>query len=264
MKSLLTALQEGRLVELPDEDKEKALEYLANLIEAIPDIETEQDIYDLVLKREAAANTAIGMGVACPHVVGQQGSEVHCAVGWSPEGIDYGPKGSPSVHLIIMYYIPRSLRNVYLKELSGLTKAIQKSGGIQAIITADDIRDVRSQLLDWVGIAIDETIPDERARMIRLEAKSAAAESVATASFSKAPAAATFQIIPFEVVVSDQKPVILTQNAALASAFDRYPEVEHLLHDQTEFDLGDYRVLVRAASTFALDRASYECLAMKL
>ena len=118
MKSLLTALQEGRLVELPDEDKEKALEYLANLIEAIPDIETEQDIYDLVLKREAVANTAIGMGVACPHVVGQQGTEGHCAVGWSPEGIDYGPNGSQRVYLVIMYYIPKSLRNVYLKELS--------------------------------------------------------------------------------------------------------------------------------------------------
>ena len=38
MKSLLTALQEGRLIELPDNNKNKALDYLATLIEAIPDI----------------------------------------------------------------------------------------------------------------------------------------------------------------------------------------------------------------------------------
>ena len=42
MKSLLNALQEGRLVELPVHEKEKVLEYLAILIEAIPDIGNNQ------------------------------------------------------------------------------------------------------------------------------------------------------------------------------------------------------------------------------
>ena len=38
MKSLLHALNDGRLIELPDNDKTMALEYLAALLEAIPDI----------------------------------------------------------------------------------------------------------------------------------------------------------------------------------------------------------------------------------
>jgi hypothetical protein len=38
MRSLLDALQEGRLVELPESSKADALEFLAILIEAIPDI----------------------------------------------------------------------------------------------------------------------------------------------------------------------------------------------------------------------------------
>ena len=41
MKSLLDALDEGRLIELPDNHKTRALEYLAALIEAIPDIEVK-------------------------------------------------------------------------------------------------------------------------------------------------------------------------------------------------------------------------------
>ena len=41
MRSLLDALQAGRLIELTDNHKTKALEYLAALIEAIPDIESK-------------------------------------------------------------------------------------------------------------------------------------------------------------------------------------------------------------------------------
>jgi hypothetical protein len=56
MKSLLTALQEGRLIELPDNNKNKALEYLATLIEAIPDIGFGGGITESVLAREKARN----------------------------------------------------------------------------------------------------------------------------------------------------------------------------------------------------------------
>jgi len=38
MKALLNALQEGRLVELPDNIKNDAIEFLGTLIEAIPEV----------------------------------------------------------------------------------------------------------------------------------------------------------------------------------------------------------------------------------
>jgi predicted house-cleaning noncanonical NTP pyrophosphatase (MazG superfamily) len=60
MKSLLDALQEGRLVELSETDKDKALEYLALLVEAIPDIGTQMDIVKEVKDREAQSPTGIG------------------------------------------------------------------------------------------------------------------------------------------------------------------------------------------------------------
>ena len=64
MRSLLDALQEGRLVELPEVDKTKALEYLALLIEAIPDIGNRTDLVKAVNDRETQFNTGIGKGVA--------------------------------------------------------------------------------------------------------------------------------------------------------------------------------------------------------
>ena len=90
MKSLLNALQEGRLVELPDTDKGKSLEYLANLLEAVPDLPPAPQLYEAMMARERAMNTGIGMGVACPHVRAPGSGDLLCAVGWSPSGIDYG------------------------------------------------------------------------------------------------------------------------------------------------------------------------------
>jgi len=67
MKALLTALKEGRLIELPETDKQKALTLLGSLIEAIPGIHANARIVEEILAREAQANTYLGYGIACPH-----------------------------------------------------------------------------------------------------------------------------------------------------------------------------------------------------
>lgn len=86
MKSLLHALNDGRLIELPDNDKTMALEYLAALIEAIPDIHfREEGIAEKVLERETAYNTGIGKGWACPHGRFAGDGDLVCAVGMALE-----------------------------------------------------------------------------------------------------------------------------------------------------------------------------------
>ena len=110
MKSLLNALQEGRLIELPGTDKEASLTYLATLIEAIPDFRAGVDFAGAVLSRETAANTAIGLGWACPHGRVPGEGELFCAIGWSPSGIDYGAADGARVHVAVMHYIPTPRR----------------------------------------------------------------------------------------------------------------------------------------------------------
>ena len=58
MDSLLDALQEGRLIELPENNKEHALQFLAHILEAIPTIPAGTDIVGLVMARERALTTA--------------------------------------------------------------------------------------------------------------------------------------------------------------------------------------------------------------
>ena len=177
MRSLLTALQDGRLVELPDNNKEKSLRYLAHLIEAIPELGGHLQVDEEVLIREQQGNTGIGLGVACPHTRASGEGGLWCAVGWNPAGIDYGSPDGQKVHLVVMYYVPDSQKVAYLKEVSSLASAIKKEGGIQAISGAQDIAGVRNSLLDWVSTAIEAGMPEARARMVRLEARQAAARA---------------------------------------------------------------------------------------
>ncbi len=51
METLLDALQEGRLIELPDNDKDHALQFLAHILEAIPSVPSGTDIVGLVMER---------------------------------------------------------------------------------------------------------------------------------------------------------------------------------------------------------------------
>ena len=202
MKSLLNALEEGRLVELPDTDKTKALQYLAHLLEAVPDLAGMPELYEAMLARENAQNTALGLGVACPHVRAPGNGEMFCAVGWSPSGIEYGAPDGKKVHIVAMYYIPESHKNVYLKEISGLAAAMRKEGGIASIAAAHDIATVRERLLDWVSSAIEASIPEAKARMIRLDARQAAVQALPAA----APAGALEVLTALIVTVNGDRP----------------------------------------------------------
>ena len=258
MKALLTALREGRLVELPETDKTRSLEYLAHLIEAVPDLAGSPDLAEAVLAREATLNTGIGLGIACPHVRAPGAGELLCAVGWSPAGVEYGARDAKKVHLVVMYYIPEAQKGTYLKEVSQLAGAVQKQGGIQSIATAGTLSEVRDQLLDWVTAAVESGGPEARARMIRLEAK-ASAEVAAPSG-----AAILGQLLSLQLVTVGEKVVALCQSAALAEQLEKDAELPAMLKQRVTFDRNGWRLIYRSASTYDPDRVLYDYIALKL
>jgi len=260
MKYILNALQEGRLIELPENNKNRALEYLAAIIEAIPDIETEGGVTESVLAREQTHNTGIGLGWACPHARARHDGEMISAVGWSPQGIDYGsPDGAP-VHLVVMYFVPESQKNAYLKEISSLAKAIQTIPELQNLKSLTDLADVRNALLDAITLALESTAPEAKARMIQLEAKHAAAEGMA----AELPGDLTRALIPVTVVaVPGLKPIVLSQDAGLVTALESAAELAAGLAQHGRADQSGVQILVRASSTYQPDRVLYDCLALK-
>jgi mannitol/fructose-specific phosphotransferase system IIA component (Ntr-type) len=259
MKSLLNALQEGRLIELPDADKDDSLEYLAHIIEAVPDLAGSPELAGAMIARERAHNTGLGSGVACPHVRSTGGGELLCAVGWTPVGIDYSAADGKKVHLVVMYYIPETQKNVYLKEISSLAGAILRADGIQPIATAADITTVRERLLDWVQAAIDASVPETKVRMIRLEARQAAVDAGAAVA-GTAPGA--LQAISALFVVIDGRTTALCENADLAVELEKDVELISLLRRKSPFELSGWRFVFREATAYG-SRMLYDYVAVR-
>jgi nitrogen PTS system EIIA component len=261
MKSLLNALKEGRLVELPEShDKEAALEFVAHIIEAIPDIGSSVDLMKSITEREAQANTGIGRGVACPHCrVAIQG-DILCAVGWSPKGIEYGSPDGKRVHLVIMYYVPDPQRNAYLKEISGLAKAVSGGESIETIEELSDIHAVRDKLLDWVALAISEALPESKARMIKLEAKQAVA---ATGPSASTAALVGLRLLPFRLIAWPGSALVLCADPDLAEALEKTEGLAGRLRAGAELDAPGWRIVVMSETPFARDRREFEAVALK-
>jgi PTS system nitrogen regulatory IIA component len=247
---------------LPTTDKTKVLEYLALLIEAVPDIGSSQDLVNEVKIREAAANTGIGNGVACPHMRTKHEGELICAVGWSPEGIDYGTPDGKRVHLVIMYYIPDSQRNSYLKEISGLAKAITESEDIQSIFNLMDITNVRNKLLDWVEIAVNKAMPDTKARMIKLEERQAIFATRQGAE--PEPSKAKWSVIPFSLFVLDEgHSFVLSQSQEILDVLEPIEGLHRSFSGPRYFDLAGYQITILSSSVYTKNRTLYECVAVR-
>jgi PTS system nitrogen regulatory IIA component len=257
MRSILTALQDGRLFELPEADKARALEFLARILDANPDIEVGTDALDEVQRREQEYNTGIGLGVGVPHIrARREEGELFCAIGWSPKGIDYGASDGQPVHLVFMYYIPGAQKNVYLKEISTLVKAIRKSGGIDPIVHAADLNEVRNQLLDWVSAALSDTGPEAVARMIKLEVKQ-------TLVPAAGPGRRDLRPFVFQVFVAGPNAAfVLATEADWVAAVEKENALAQHLSGGTPFAAAGRQVHVTAMTAFPGGRALYQCIAL--
>jgi mannitol/fructose-specific phosphotransferase system IIA component (Ntr-type) len=261
MKALLNALQEGRLVELPDNIKTDALEFLGTLLEAIPEIADEGGITEKAFAREKLHNTGIGKGWACPHATSDHDGELLCAVGWSPQGIDYGsPDGIP-VHLVVMYFVPDSQRNAYLKEISQLAKAIHQNADLQKLQELEELSEVRHALLDAITHAIESVTPEGRARMIQLEVRHAAVTAAAEVA-PELPGAVSGQILPVSIlVIPGAKPVVLSLNASLVREIEEIAAIADDLMKVGRASKGPLHVVLRSSQHYAADRVLHDCIA---
>lgn len=262
MRSILNALQEGRLFELPDSDKASALEFLARILDANPDIEVGTDAIEEVKRRELECNTGIGAGVAVPHVrTRREEGELFCAIGWTAPGIDYGAPEGGRVHLVFMYYIPGAQKNVYLKEISSLVKAIRRTGGIEPIAHAPDLNAVRHLLLDWVGAVLGDSGPEAVARMIRLETRQA--RTPAPPAPTPPASAAVPRLIPVQfLVLAPDSAVVLSADAGWSAEAEKDPALVGRLAANQPFPLAGREVFVTGTRSYPGGRALHDGVAI--
>ncbi|MBF0510311.1 MAG: PTS sugar transporter subunit IIA [Deltaproteobacteria bacterium] len=257
MDSLLDALQEGRLIELVDDNKEDALQFLAHIIEAIPSLPAGTDVVERVLARERTANSTLGKGWACPHVRVPFEEDLVCVVGWSPTGIDYGaPDGIP-ISIVVMYLVPENQRNHFLREASMLAKALGAYPGLEKLGPAAELNEVREHLLDLISSSMETVGPDTRARMIQLQARQSVA---ATPSYDLAH----LIVEPATIITGPgMKHIVLAQDRHLVEYLDSAAGLVERIAADGMYQNGGWRILKRSEVTYQGDRVLYDCLAIK-
>ncbi|HWA57480.1 MAG TPA: PTS sugar transporter subunit IIA [Gemmatimonadales bacterium] len=258
MDSLLDALQEGRLIELPDDTRDHGLRLLGHILEAIPSVPPGTDVVSLVMERERQLGTAIGKGWACPHARVRYEEDLICALGWSPAGIDYGaPDGQP-VRMIAMYLVPSNQRNHYLREISLLAKALSAYGEPGKLETVTDLNQARNYLLDLIATTKDTVGPDARARMIQLQAR-------AVVEAHPARDLANLVVEPVSIVAGPGlTPLVLSQAAGLREVLEGLPALAERLEADGAVQHNGWKIVRRGSTAYQGGRVVYDCLAIRL
>jgi PTS system fructose-specific IIC component len=123
--------------------KEEVIRELAALLEGSGRIGNPNRLFTDLWNREKKATTAIGGGVAIPHVRTLQAKEMVIAVALSPEGIDFdSPDGEP-VHVFLAMVAPPYDDTLYLRIVRQIATMFQNDGRLVGrLLEAEGVHDV--------------------------------------------------------------------------------------------------------------------------
>lgn len=127
---------EGLMVcELKGAKPEEAVRALAEAMVSNAFVSNPAALVVAAMERESVLSTAIGNGLAFPHVRGVEGGGLTLALGVSKEGIAWDAAGE-RVHLVFFSVIPVAVSAFYLRLMAGLTEAFAKQENRDALMAA--------------------------------------------------------------------------------------------------------------------------------
>ena len=127
---------EGLMVcELKGAKPEEAVRALAEAMASNAFVSNPAALVVAAMERESVLSTAIGNGLAFPHVRGVEGGGLTLALGVSKEGIAWDAAGE-RVHLVFFSVIPVAVSAFYLRLMAGLTEAFAKQENRDALMAA--------------------------------------------------------------------------------------------------------------------------------
>ena len=121
------------IVDLGACSREDAIAKLATAMEENKFISNADSLVAAALERESVLSTAMGEGLAFPHVRGVEGGALTLAMGVSKEGIDWD---GVKVNLVFLSAIPVAVSAFYLRMMSGLAQAFNKPANREAAFEA--------------------------------------------------------------------------------------------------------------------------------
>ena len=117
--------EELMICDLKSSTAEGAIRELAEAMVANRFVSNADALVVAAMERESILSTAMGNGLAFPHVRGVEGGGLTIALGVSKDGIVYDDSGT-KVNFIFFSVIPVAVSAFYLRLMSGLTDAFTK------------------------------------------------------------------------------------------------------------------------------------------
>ena len=115
---------------------EEAVRELAEAMSANRFVSNPDALVSAAMERESVLSTALGDGLAFPHVRGVEGGGLTLALGVSKKGFVYDSAGT-KVRLVFFSVIPAAVSAFYLRLLAGLTEAFGKEANRETLYAAE-------------------------------------------------------------------------------------------------------------------------------
>jgi PTS system nitrogen regulatory IIA component len=134
-----TILSPRRIVFLDTESKRDALTILVDNLSGAPQIKNRAELASELFKREDLMSTAIGRGIAIPHVRLHSVTDMVVSVGINKQGItDFLPLDDEPVRLILMIAAGYNQHAQYLQTLSFFSARLKNPAVRASLLDAKD------------------------------------------------------------------------------------------------------------------------------
>ena len=137
-----------RILFLNTSEKKDVLTALAENLAAAPQIKNMQELKTEILKREELMSTAIGCGIAIPHVRLSSVTDLVVSVGISSAGIaDFHPLDDEPVRLVFMIAAAQNQHAYYLQTLSWFCTRLKNKELRDSLLQAKTEQEVYNLLI---------------------------------------------------------------------------------------------------------------------
>ncbi len=113
-------------VRLQARGKREVIAELVQLLEAGHGVDSQGEILDRVLRREAMMSTGIGNGVAIPHGKARAADRLVAACGVATPGVDFDSADGEPATLFVLLVAPESGGALHVKVLANISRLLKE------------------------------------------------------------------------------------------------------------------------------------------
>jgi len=126
--------------------KRDAIDELVSLLESAHGLQSQGEILDRVLRREAMMSTGIGNGVAIPHGKARAVDRMLAACAVSAQGVDFDSVDGERAYLFILLVSPENVGTPHVKVLANISRLLKEESVRKTLRDAENVNEFMAAL----------------------------------------------------------------------------------------------------------------------